>query len=43
MKLVEEFDDFIQNEVNLDRNRYNLLQERVRLVSEYLSQVINDN
>ena len=38
MKHVEEFDDFIRKEVNLDRNRYDLLQKRVRLVAEYLSQ-----
>ena len=38
MKHVEEFDNFIRNEVNLDKNRYSLLQERVRVVAEYLSQ-----
>ena len=38
MKHVEEFASFIKYEVNLDRTRYNLLQERVRLVAEYLSQ-----
>ena len=38
MKHVEEFDNFIKCEVNLDTNHYSLLQERVRLVSEYLSQ-----
>ena len=36
LKHVEEFDNFIRNEVNLDRNRYALLQERVRLVAEFL-------
>ena len=38
MKHVEEFDNFIRNEVNLDKNRYGLLQERVRVAAEYLSQ-----
>ena len=38
MKHVKEFDDFIRNEVNLDGNRYSLLQERVRLVAEHLSE-----
>ena len=37
LKHAEEFDNFIRSEVNLDRNRYVLLQERVRLVSEFLS------
>ena len=37
MKHVEEFGNFIRNEVNLDRSRYGLLQERVRLVTEFIS------
>ena len=37
MKHVEEFDQFLRTQVNLDRNRYELLQERVRLASEFLS------
>ena len=41
MKHVDEFDNFIRNEVNLDRNRYGLLQERVRVTSEYLSQALD--
>lgn len=39
MKHAREFDNFIRNEVNLDRNRYHLLQERVRLVAEFLSRM----
>ena len=38
MKHIEEFDHFIRTEVNLDRSRFSLLQERVRLLAEYLSQ-----
>ena len=38
MKHVEEFANFIKYEVNLDRDRYDLLQERVRVVAEHLSQ-----
>ena len=38
MKHVEEFDNLIKNEVNLDGGRNGLLQERVRLVAEFLSQ-----
>ena len=38
MKHVDEFDNLIMNEVNLDGGRYGLLQERVRLVAEFLSQ-----
>lgn len=37
MKHVQEFDNFIESEVNLDKNRYSSLQERVRVLAELLS------
>ena len=41
MKHIEEFDHFLRTEVNLDRNRLELLHGRVRDVTEYLSQNLN--
>ena len=37
LKHVQEFDNFIKDEVNLDKNRYSSLQERVRVLAELLS------